>query len=332
MKDLKLEEKAFTNEIESKRVDKVETSSLIVIDPHERRIWLRKIGEELEEWVSCEDDVMSHKPIREAWAEAVKIKRTLEKEIAASCSQLVSSQEAILEKQDVAAEKVQRLTDIVQDIKDHLQKKREKKGETKPLRDEIKYSLYQELMKAPSPRYTRHAHAERARKRIVFTLLYYTWARVNELRNITYHDLMGVIQEGRVKLALHKQKDAIVRVLATEGQEEMRKLTPEVEFLFSEQKSKFLGESYKKRGEVMHEKAWIFYINKEIKKAKEALKMNDVLSSHSFRVGFVTRHLKHADSHVVSKIVGHKNIATTLKYNRYVMDEDKVREILDKGY
>jgi len=150
-----------------KRVDKLETSSqfsLVTPDlgiaPNAKRVWLKKIGEKLEECVSCEDDVMSHKPIREAWAEAVKIKRTLEKEIAASYSQIVSSQETMLEKQDVAAEKVERLTDIVQDIKDHLQKKREKKAATKPLtpllekggRDEIKYELYQALMNAPSPR------------------------------------------------------------------------------------------------------------------------------------------------------------------------------------
>jgi hypothetical protein len=111
-------------------------------------------------------------------------------------------------------------------------------------------------MRAPSPRYTRHAHAERARKRIVFT---HTGARVNELRNVTYNDLMGVIQEGPLKLVLHKQKDAIVRVLATVGQDEVKKLT---DLFFNQQRYKFLGESYKKPGEVMHEKAWI---NKEIK-------------------------------------------------------------------
>lgn len=68
----------------------------LVVDPNEKRIWLRKVGKELEEWVSCEDEVMSHKPLRAAWAEAVKIKRN--KEIAASCSKLVPSQEIILEK------------------------------------------------------------------------------------------------------------------------------------------------------------------------------------------------------------------------------------------
>jgi DNA-binding transcriptional regulator LsrR (DeoR family) len=48
----------------------------------------------------------------------------------------------------------------------------------------------------------------------------------------------------------------------------------------------------------------------------------------SFRVNFITQQLKHADSHVVSKIVGHKNISTTLN----VMNKEKMRKILDKGY
>jgi hypothetical protein len=239
---------------------------------------------ELEDCISREDDAISYKPIREAWAEAVKMKRYLEKEIVASCNQLVSSQETMLANQYIADKEVQRLTDMVQGIKNHLQKKRKKKSETKPLRAEIKDQLYQELMRAPSPRYTRHAHAERARKKIVFTLLYYTGARVNELRNVTYNDLMGVIQEGPLKLVLHKQNDAIVRVVPTVGREEMK---TEVEFFFIEQKYKFLGESYKKPGEVMHEKVWIFDINKEIKKA---LKMNDVFSSHSFTL--ITLHAK----------------------------------------
>ena len=52
----------------------------------------------------------------------------------------------------------------------------------------------------------------------------------------------------------------------------------------------------------------------------------------SFRVGFVTRHLKHTDSYLVARVIGHKHIATTLRYNRYVVDEEKDREILSRGY
>ena len=259
---------------------------------------------------------MSHKPTREAWAEAIKIKRSIERQIAYS---LTASQEAMLQKQDVATEQIQKLSAIV-----HLQKKREKSTETRPLRDEIKYQLYRALMDIPTPRYTLHAHRERARKRIVF---YYTGARVNELRQITYNDVKGVLEEGRLKLVLHKQNDAIVRVLATVGREEMKKLVPEKDFFFKEQQCQVLGQSFRKPGLIMHEKAW-----KEIAIAKQHLQINDVLSSHSFRVGFVTRHLKHAQIHEVSKVIGHKNIGTTLKYNRYVVDEERDRKTLDRGY
>ena len=319
--------------------EKVEASSQspmmtpdMVILPREKKVWLRKVGEDLEEWAVCEDNLMSHKPIREAWTEAVKIKRNIEQEIAVACSQIAASQETMLEKQDITTEKVQRLTEIVEDIKAHLEKKKKKRKATRPLRDGISFEMYQELMKIPAPRYTPHAHGERARRRIVYTLLYYTGARINELRRITHEDLLGVIRDGQLKLVLHKQNDAIVRIVATAGREAMKKLIPEMDFLFGERGFKILGQSTRNPGKEMNEKSWITYVNKEITGKQKAMKGNRVLSSHSFRVGFITRHLKHAESHVVSKLVGHKDLGTTLKYNRYPIDEEKEREVLDRGY
>lgn len=312
----------FSKEQDSKEIninlDKLETSMLNPQVPSEKLTWLSNIGEQLEEWGACEDDVMSHKPTRRAWTEAMKIKR-----------KMVRLQPP---EQDVVGEQFQKLSDNVQDIKNHLVKKKRLQVNTKPLRDSVKYTLYQALMQVKSPRYTRHAHLERARKRILFTLLYYTGARVNELRHITYEDIKGVLEKGHLKLVLHKQKDAIVRVLATVGHEEIKKLTPEINLFFNECQCQVLGQSFRRPGQVMHQKAWISYVNKEIQTAKESLQYSDVLSSHSFRVAFVTRHLKHADSHLVANIVGHKNIGTTLKYNRYVVDQEKQREILDKAH
>ncbi len=85
----------------------------LVIGPHNKTTWLNKVGEELEEWATCDNDLMSHKPMRQAWTEAIKIKRDIEKRFA-------DKQETILQKQDVTAEQIQRLTTIVQDLKDHL--------------------------------------------------------------------------------------------------------------------------------------------------------------------------------------------------------------------
>ena len=205
---------------------------------------------------------MSHKSrcvttctTREAWTEAVKIKRDIERGLVVSVAAITASQEVILQKQDNASEQVQRLTTIVKELKDHLQKKKRKVIETKPLRDGIMHELYQELMTRPTPRITRHALLETARKKIVFTLLYYTGARVNELREISYNDVKEVINEERLKLVLHKQREAIVRVIPPVGQEEIKKLVPEIEMFFKEQQCQALGQSFRKLGQVMHEKA-----------------------------------------------------------------------------
>lgn len=297
----------------------------LVIEADDKRVWLNQIGEELGQWVALEDDVMSDKGMREAWREAMKTKNRI-------ATKMAASQETMLKKQDVAIEEIQNLSLIVQSLKDRLERKKNRKGKTKPLRGEITPAVYRALMEAPAPRYTKHAHTEQARKRIVFTLLYYVGPRVNELRRLTHADVINAMQEGKLNLVLHKQGDARERVLPTIGQEEMRNLTNEIDLFFNQRKYKVLGESFKKPGRLMHEKSWISYINNEITKVQRRLKINDVLSSHSFRVGFLTRHLKHTDSHLVSQLVGHKHIATTLKYNRYVVDEKKQREILNKGY
>ena len=128
------------------------------------------------------------------------------------------------------------------------------------------------------------------------------------MRELTYTDLTNALQEGRLKLVLRKQRDNIERVLPLRGHEAMKELAPELELFFNEQKCKVLGESFRKRGQIMHEKA-----NREIKKAKESFQTDAVLSSHSFRAGFITQHLKHRDLHKVSQFIGHKNITTTQK-------------------
>ena len=43
------------------------------------------------------------------------------------------------------------------------------------------------------------------------------------------------------------------------------------------------------------------------------------LKSHSFRIHFVTQALKHSTTQQAQKLVGHKDIRTTLKYNRHLM-------------
>ena len=73
-----------------------------------------------------------------------------------------------------------------------------------------------------------------------------------------------------------------MRVIPTKGRKEIEKLAPEIEMFFKEEQCQVLGQSFRKPGQVMHEKEWITYVNKETDKVRKGLNCNNVLSSHSF--------------------------------------------------
>lgn len=56
-------------------------------------------------------------------------------------------------------------------------------------------------------------------------------------------------------------------------------------------------------------------------------------NSHSFRVGFINRLLKHFPIHDVSYVVGHCQVATTIKYTRQNQNIDRYNDYLrDKSF
>lgn len=213
-----------------------------------------------------------------------------------------------------------------------MEKKVKKKGETLPLRGGIDKPTFEALLNIPLPKDTHHARVENARKKIVYTILFFTGARANEVRELKHTDLIKLMEEGLLKLVLHKQRETIERVLPRYGHAAMKKLAPEIDLVFNQQGYKFLGESFKRRGQAMHEKAWLTFLNKDLKRIRKTLHLTDPLTTHSFRVGFISRLLKHAKVHVAAQVIGHKNVATTLKYNRYVIDKEETQMLLDKGY
>ena len=61
------------------------------------------------------------------------------------------------------------------------------------------------------------------------------------------------------------------------------------------------------------------------------LPSNTGFCSHSFRINFITTLLKFAPIDQVSDIIGHKDVKSTIPYNRYTLDKVKGRELLDKA-
>lgn len=56
------------------------------------------------------------------------------------------------------------------------------------------------------------------------------------------------------------------------------------------------------------------------------------LKSHSFRISFVTRILRHSSVDRAQSFIGHKDIRSTMAYSRYKVGDKKSLQVLDKAF
>lgn len=78
-------------------------------------------------------------------------------------------------------------------------------------------------------------------------------------------------------------------------------------------------------------KTLIEFVNDDINNTCKIYNINRNYSSHSFRVNYITEILKQIPVHKAAHFIGHKNIQSTLKYNRYSFDRDYQADVLDKA-
>jgi site-specific recombinase XerD len=71
-------------------------------------------------------------------------------------------------------------------------------------------------------------------------------------------------------------------------------------------------------------------INKFIKQSAEEIEGQPVLSSHSFRIGFISKLWRDtSDIEFVRQVVGHAKISTTSLYVEHMSDQEKRKRIKD---
>ncbi len=56
------------------------------------------------------------------------------------------------------------------------------------------------------------------------------------------------------------------------------------------------------------------------------------ISSHSFRIGYVTQILRHSSVDRAQAFVGHKDIRSTMRYNRYLHGTEEDLKILNLAF
>jgi len=148
-----------------------------------------------------------------------------------------------------------------------------------------------------------------------FTLLYNSGCRISEILKIDKNDILNIIKfskfsldnttkTGRPRMVLISEKgvEAIREIFEMEICEETDDLSQTI----------FPG----RRGKPLGVTGFTALINKHMKLALES----DFYSSHSFRQGLISQLLNvdegNVPASVVSALIGHSNLSTTLRYHR----------------
>nr|NP_689349.1 putative integrase/recombinase protein [Chaetosphaeridium globosum]AAM96636.1 putative integrase/recombinase protein [Chaetosphaeridium globosum] len=198
-----------------------------------------------------------------------------------------------------------------------------KKKRTQP-RQPINFEIYQFLMKQKrakhSSLYVFH------RNRIVITILFCTGLRVNELRTITWKMLKQSLKTQYLEVYQSKTDCYRKVILSPKAISLLCSLQKEYTKFFQDRQKWCLG--YTSKGSMVDEHIWLKCINNFIKPA--ANHFNVKLSSHSFRINYITNLLKVMKIERVQQIIGHKSVNTTAKYDRYQPKHEEISQIFDE--
>lgn len=238
-----------------------------------------------------------------------------------SIDQILDNTKVLREEMEVTRQQLNWIGHTVHTIKEIVEKKPKKIRLSQPLRQPASNSIYFALMEQE-----REPHEKRlqfARFRVAITLLWATGLRANEIRSITYEDIQSIIDHQVIQV--HQPKTNKFRVIhfAQETVKPFLQLKKDLHYLYKLRGNNTLA------GDIL-ESNWIKFLNERLRERTKHLKLN--IKSHSFRVNFVTSLLKHAPIQTVAHIIGHSNINTTLRYDRYYQDPQKTKELISKAF
>jgi len=151
----------------------------------------------------------------------------------------------------------------------------------------------------------------------IFTFLFHTGLRINEIQNLKVKDLISLLKDGFCYVYTNKTKQMRKLFVSNKGQNELKNLF-EVYFKDDELEWNLIRPN-NLPFEKFHKISLINQVNKYIIKV-----LGNNYSSHSFRIGLITDlSLNGGNPKVIQEIIGHKNIQTTLNYIK-TTDNDKI--------
>ena len=150
----------------------------------------------------------------------------------------------------------------------------------------------------------------------VFTLLYFTGLRLNEVQNLTLLHMKELLEQGHTKLVLPKTKSERKLYAGKEFQKQLRKLFG-VDELSNHHARVISKGCVKSKREGINSDVFIKQVNTVMKSI-----LGDGYTSHSFRQGLITEMgSKGVNVKIISKFIGHSDVKTTMRYIKPTDDD-----------
>ena len=140
----------------------------------------------------------------------------------------------------------------------------------------------------------------------IFSLLYYSGMRVNEITQIKYAHIEQIVQTSETIIISHKTKRERVLYFSESAIKEIKKY-----FIYEKSElNNYCITSWGNPQKSFHEISLIQLVNKYMKSI-----LGENYTSHSFRQGLISEMgSKSVNPRVIQSFIGHANVSTTLGY------------------
>ncbi len=149
----------------------------------------------------------------------------------------------------------------------------------------------------------------------IFTLLYFTGVRINEISQIRVRHIKQILSSGETIIVSHKTNRERVLYFSGKGTKEITKY-----FDTTADAEDFVICSWGNPKNQLHSISLISLVNKYMSKV-----LGSGFTSHSFRQGLLTEMgSKSINPKIIQKFVGHSDVKTTLRYITPTEDDVKM--------
>ena len=227
----------------------------------------------------------------------------------------------------------QQLETVVEELNQIKQERQEKAARKEaranrkrlPKRDPMTAEIYKELIKeAEGPTYLN------ARLRLALCLLAVTGIRINELLNIKVSDLITLIQEDWIAIDRSKRGPSNHKAFLTkEGKKIIQDRKKDFQLIFlMKELDAYLFTSESNHFKKLRREAITRDVNKIMRLVSKQLPGQPNVTSHSFRIGYITQLWKDSkDIEFVKQTIGHRKLDTTSTYVTQLSDQERQKRI-----